>query len=302
MWEVVPSKLIAKYQATGECPIAVYRELKRKTVDDPEKISHDTVIDLLQRYQTALPDGELGMTQIKKYYGDRIEEIRQMASKADYDRAKLLTMVSTCLSHSDQIQADNYLTLHKNTPAMTEYANRKIHNKIDQMFKSSNLGKKPEDAILPTNPTGKIGRALHQLAVQGKTLPKAWTRSPTPNKFRGRGNKSTPYSKRNNNFNNNGNNHNSNYTERKPTGQNNQRGRGQNSRGGYKNQGGRALQFNKPANDQKSESQVEIVPKYDVTKIPQKLRHFASEDSTTPNLRQQLTNQCETENLIIDLD
>ena len=95
MWDVIPSKLIAKYQATSECPITVYRELKRKTVDDPEKISHDIVLDLLQRNRQALPENETGMVQIKQYMADRIEEIRQMASKADYDRAKLLLMVST---------------------------------------------------------------------------------------------------------------------------------------------------------------------------------------------------------------
>lgn len=299
MWDVIPSKIIGKYQASRENPEQVYLELKRKTVDDPEKISHDTVVDLLQRYRQALPDNEMGMQQVKQYYADRIEEVRQMATKADYDRAKLLLMVSTCLSHSDQVQADNYLTLHKSSPAMTEYANRKIHNKIDQMYKSSNLGKKPEDSIL-ANPSGKIGRALHQLAVQGKTLPKAWTRPPPPaggkfNRKNGRPNgQSSPYKRKQNNFNgqNRQQNHQSNST----------RARGGN-RGGYKNQGGRALQFNKQSNDQsKRESIAEIVPKYDVTKIPAKLKHFASEETNTANLKQLLVDQCDTENLSIELD
>ena len=59
--------------------------------------------------------------------------------------------------------------------------------------------------------------------------------------------------------------------------QNQQRGRGSNTgnRGGYKKQGGRALQFNKANNDTKRESKAEIVPKYDVNKIPQKLKHFS---------------------------
>ena len=275
----------------------MYLELKRKTVDDPEKISHDTVLDLLQRYRIALPDNELGMQQVKQYFADRIEEIRQMATKADYDRAKLLLMVSTCMNHSDQVQADNYLTLHRTSPAMTEYANRKIHNKIDQMYKNSNLGKKPEDAILPTNPTGKIGRALHQLAVQGKMLPKAWVKQiPAPPKFQKRNNRNqpytSPYKKKNNN------------DQSRNNRQNGQRGRGggNSGRGNYKNQGGRALQFNKSTNESKRESKVEIVPKYNINKIPQKLKHFASEDSNTPNLKQLLVDQCKTENLIIDLD
>ena len=86
--------------------------------------------------------------------------------------------------------------------------------------------------------------------------------------------------------------------------QNQQRGGrgGHQSRGNYKNQGGRALQFNKANNDTKRESKAEIVPKYDVNKIPQKLKHFASENSNTPNLKQLLVDQCKTENLIIDLD
>lgn len=294
MWDVIPSKLIAKYQAASEDPLTIYRELKRKTVDDPEKMSHDIVIDLLQRYRQALPENELGMIQVKQYYADRIEEMRQMSTKVDYDRAKLLLMVSTCLSHSDQVTADNYLTLHKSSPAMTEYANRKIHNKVDQMFKNSNLGKKPEDSILPTNPTGKIGRALHQLAVQGKMLPKAWTKqTPLPPKFQKKGNRNSPYKKnkptdsRNFRYQN----------SPKPTNHKNNQGRG-----GYKNQGGRALQFAKQSNESKRESKPEIVPKYDVTKIPSKLKHFASKDSTTTNLKQLLVDQCETENLIIDLD
>ena len=301
MWDVIPSKLISKYQASSECPITVYRELKRKTVDDPEKISHDVVLDLLQRYRQALPENETGMVQVKQYFADRIEEIRQMASKADYDRAKLLLMVSTVMSHSDQVTADNYLTLHRTSPAMTEYANRKIHSKIDQMFKNSNLGKKPEDAILPTNPTGKIGRALHQLAVQGKTLPKAWVKQPpTPGKFQKRNKPfSSPYQKKNNQFNGNIRN-NQNQQRQNRGGRGGQTG----GRGGYKNQGGRALQFNKQNNESttKCESKLEFIPKYDESKIPQKLRHFASENSTTPNLKKLLVDQCETENLIIDLE
>ena len=60
-------------------------------VENPKKVDHEDLTNKIKRFVKALPN-ELGISCIRQYYTDCLDELEKMTDKNTYTKAKLLGM------------------------------------------------------------------------------------------------------------------------------------------------------------------------------------------------------------------
>ena len=314
-WTTIPAKLIAEFQATKECPLQVYREMRQAVITNPEKLSHDYAIKLIRRYKEALPD-DTARSIVKEYLTRRLEELRKLADKDIYTKAVLLKFMASVMSDEDAYTIECYLEANNRSVSMREMANSVLRNRMQTLLRQSTLTK-PTDQMLPLNPTNRQHQLLHKLAVEEKALPKTMRAQTAPkrpfnrafgNNARGQGFQRRQNRRHNGNQNGNGsfnpsaqaaaprNHQNQNRqfagTQRPnmragPRNTNGSRGQGANATNGNNTNASKSLSIQQPAASA-AEAVNQLKASYDYSKIADKLDHFGN---TTADVQLMLQHQ-----------
>ena len=301
-WKAIPKNIMGKYQDSREDPVQVYRLLKLAIVDEPEKADHEKIVKLIKRYHDALPeDADLAVS--RSYLTVRLAELQAMSKKDNYTRQELLRISATILSPEDAGKAD--LKMNRQNRELKEYAEFKVQQAVKSNLKKTTL--KPEDAWID-NPFNRKRQFVHNLVVENKPLPKAMIRNDgTPSRGYGRG-RGRGRGRGQNRYNKSYSNNTVKYDNQGSSQSygHNRGGRGGGSRG--RGRGGRAPRA-APVTDATKENVKPIecesivsskpskIPKYDVSKIPERLDHFGE---VCDEIGKQLQDQLIHRNIEVD--
>ena len=290
-WKAAPKSVLGKFQDSREDPVQVYRLLKLAIVDESEKADHDKIVKLIKRYHDALPE-DSDMAVPKAYFTMRLAELQAMSKKDNYTRQELLRISATCLSPEDASMADH--KMNRQNRELKEYAESKIQQAVKNNLRKTTV--RPEDQWID-NPNNRKRQFVHNLVVENKPLPKAMIRNDgTPSRGYGRGRGRGRGRGQNQRFNKTFGGHstfrqeNQDYN-RRGSGRGGNRGRG---RGGRAPRAAAAAESGKENVEPiKCESKVSSkpskIPKYDISKIPERLDHFGEVcDEINKQLQDQL--------------
>ena len=300
-WKAVPKNVLGEFQDSREDPVQVYRLLKLAIVDEPEKADHDKILKLIKRYHDALPENS-DYAVPKAYFTMRMAELQAMSKKDNYTRQELLRISATCLSPEDASMADH--KMNRQNRELKEYAEFKIQQAVKNNLKKTSL--KPEDQWID-NPHNRKRQFVHNLVVENKPLPKAMIRNDgTPSRGygrgrgRGRGRGQQRFSKSfggGSTFRQES----QDFNRQRGGGRGGNRGRG---RGGRAPRAAPVAEAGKE-NVKPSECEFNVsmkpskIPKYDISKIPEKLDHFGE---VCEEINQQLQDQLIDRNMQIASD
>ena len=260
----------------------MYREIKQLLVKNPQKATHESVLELMNRYSEALPDTP-SMIPIRCYLNKRKESLRQLENQPHYTKQVLVEIASTILDEKDGQEVDDYISNKQTHIALREYAQESVQKLYVRNIKLTS--KNPEDQTVPLPLNNRKRQHMHQFAVSGARIPsELLVKKKTKfNRGGGRGNGRQTQSSR---FHQNGQ-KTQNQPQPKQNGKGGGRGRGRGNRGGRApavatKKPTAAATTTTPTDGETCES---IFDCYDLSKIPQKVAHFGQ---ITPEMHKML--------------
>ena len=185
------------------------------------------------------------------------------------------------MSQADQKRIDAFLRDGATSTDMMQMAVKSLGIRMRNIQVSA--ARKPEDKYVMPNPKTKMHQYQFQLALKQQNNPIMKPNRPSPGQKRKSGGQGK-----------NGKNHNNN---NKKNGRNGKNKGGKNGKNGNQNGKGRALDNNTETNENKCK--LEIVPKYDFSKVPKGLKAIGDLEKDQKDLLQA---QCHEEGLEIDVD
>ena len=288
----------------------VYRELKQLLVKTPQKVTHEAVLALFERYHDALPETK-EMIPIRLYINKRKESMRQLENQPNYTKLTLLEIASTILDEADSREVDEFINEKFHPMALKEYAQESVQKNYVRNMKLTS--KNAEDHVVPLPITNRKRQLMHHYASTGLRLPNDMIVKKTRGSFNGRGNgrgNGKNFGGQNGGRKNNNSGQNGNKNGDGQNGNNSRNGRGgkggRGGRGG--NRGGRAPPGNKenqpPVTNQQQNNDVttpgskceSVFKTYDLSKIPAKVAHFGQ---ITPQMHDLLNDQLIQRNIEI---
>ena len=306
-WTTPNHELAKKYQTDRAKPRDVYLQIRYICVEEPETIEHAKMVKKLKMYKEALPD-EPCEEVFKKFLQDRLDLIEKIKHKETYTKGFLLRTVATILSPEDREKVRAYLLTQEHSRSMSYLADAIRMSKLQQAHERSG-----KEGLVSLNVKSK--EFQNHFAATQNYYERARSGFIGAKRGRGsfgrggRGNSQTRFNKSSGNSSNN-----------QKFQQNNQQANQQNGNGFTKGQKkkkksgngsnnvnqnqnqnagrGQNQQQNQNGQNCKSPKSPIIVPKYDTTKIPAGLSHWA-DDKVDPRVRQLMDKHFQAENIVI---